>query len=265
MSSYFADTTLASVRHRGLFWQLELPFWALPEQTLRLLKRKTGDPFGHTAELLVCSPMSNVRQTIRAEDPREMRDAFLQLKRDTEALLTFLNDWKATWVPTRSAALYEESKRENRTYATQQRGYRLQSAFEPRKLPADIVGAIYGDKPQFPSTGLLNYVLPSEIWNFREQCFEALTKPPYQWLLRHKQLWFLAPRSKYPHQAFVAHNCRDAITNCIAIDLLNKEKFAICARADCRGWFRIKSRHKRMYCCQYCAHLESVRRNRQKA
>jgi hypothetical protein len=51
----------------------------------------------------------------------------------------------------------------------------------------------------------------------------------------------------------------------LQIDHLRGAKFGICARADCPRFFEIKSRHIRKYCSYDCAHLETVRRSRQKA
>jgi hypothetical protein len=51
----------------------------------------------------------------------------------------------------------------------------------------------------------------------------------------------------------------------IQIDHLRGAKFGICARADCPRFFEITSRHIRKYCSYDCAHLETVRRSRQKA
>ena len=53
-----------------------------------------------------------------------------------------------------------------------------------------------------------------------------------------------------------------AILVTIYIDHLRGLRFRFCARRDCRRPFEITSRHKRKYCQQYCAHLESLRRMR---
>ncbi len=53
-----------------------------------------------------------------------------------------------------------------------------------------------------------------------------------------------------------------AILATIYIDHLRRLRFRFCARRDCRRPFEIRSRHKRKYCQQYCAHLESLRRMR---
>lgn len=55
-----------------------------------------------------------------------------------------------------------------------------------------------------------------------------------------------------------------AILATIEIDHLRGAKFGCCARSDCRMFFEITSRHKRKYCSMYCAHLESVRRMRER-
>ncbi len=53
-----------------------------------------------------------------------------------------------------------------------------------------------------------------------------------------------------------------AILATIHIDHLRGLRFRFCARRDCRRPFEITSRHRRKYCQQYCAHLESLRRMR---
>jgi hypothetical protein len=54
----------------------------------------------------------------------------------------------------------------------------------------------------------------------------------------------------------------DAILATVWIDKMTEAKFGLCARPDCRKIYPIKTRHKRKYCTQYCAHLEDVRRDR---
>jgi len=64
---------------------------------------------------------------------------------------------------------------------------------------------------------------------------------------------------------FAVIEARDAVTAMIAtiyIDHLRKAKFRFCARHDCGKAFELTSKHKRIYCDFYCAHLESLRRLR---
>lgn len=60
---------------------------------------------------------------------------------------------------------------------------------------------------------------------------------------------------------------RDVVTAIFAtihVDRLRGAKFGFCARRDCRKPFEITSKHQRQYCQQYCAHLESLRRMRER-
>ena len=93
---------------------------------------------------------------------------------------------------------------------------------------------------------------------------EALTSSPDRWFTSsappYLQLWKRDPQ--YPFFAARTCHCETAICMTVTVDLLRRSKFKICARKDCRVPFEVKSKHKRKYCSQYCAHLESVRRNR---
>jgi CGNR zinc finger len=69
-----------------------------------------------------------------------------------------------------------------------------------------------------------------------------------------------------PSQAAVIHvnSVVGAILATIQIDHLRRAKFGFCARPDCKKPFEITSSHKRQYCSPYCAHLESLRRMRER-
>ena len=59
----------------------------------------------------------------------------------------------------------------------------------------------------------------------------------------------------------------DVVSSILAtliIDHLRGARFGVCARRDCLQFFEIISRHDKKYCCQYCAHIESQRRTREK-
>lgn len=58
-----------------------------------------------------------------------------------------------------------------------------------------------------------------------------------------------------------------AIFTTLQVDHVRGAKFRACARKDCQRFYEITSNHKRKYCGQDCAHLETVRRlrKRQKA
>jgi hypothetical protein len=162
---------------------------------------------GLVVDLLFREELPN--RKMKACDPWEMRHEFFRLKRDSSALLEFLNKW----------------------------------------------GAWSGSQQQ----------LPAEIWESQDTFRQAL---------RGSGPWFGHPasvlsypnaRKEYPHFMLQASDCEQAIRSTITFDLVRKIKFCLCARPDCSGVFAIESRHKRKFCCQYCAHLESVRRQRREA
>jgi hypothetical protein len=134
---------------------------------------------------------------------------------------------------------------------------------DPKKLQAALDGAM--------SAGLvgangdaLNYLFPFELWAFRKNCGDALMKESHEWLTTQKLL-ALMPRQKYPHYVLNAVSSQRAISDTITIDLLRKVEFRRCSRHDCPRVFAVESLHRREYCCQYCAHLESVRKQRLEA
>ena len=57
-------------------------------------------------------------------------------------------------------------------------------------------------------------------------------------------------------------NTLHAIVATVQLDHLRGAKHKFCKRQDCGLPFEIVSRHRRRYCSQYCAHIESVRRLR---
>jgi len=61
---------------------------------------------------------------------------------------------------------------------------------------------------------------------------------------------------------FIARETFTAILATIHLDHLRGARFHLCARPDCGRPYEVESRHKRRYCTQYCASLESLRRVR---
>lgn len=111
-----------------------------------------------------------------------------------------------------------------------------------------------------------NCVQPHKILSFQKRIRRALLSPPHEWLSKSEST--LSPsdtRPRYPNFAINTYYCETAISATVTIDLLRKAKFKICSRPDCRQTFEITSRHKRNYCCQYCAHLQSMRRMRSRS
>jgi len=108
-----------------------------------------------------------------------------------------------------------------------------------------------------------SYARVSDLVRLQKVVRLALISSPARWLTDHRAspyLWQRLP--DYPHFAVITNNCETAIRMTVTIDLVRRLKFKICSRRDCALPFPITSKHKRRYCSQYCAHLESVRRTR---
>jgi hypothetical protein len=162
----------------------------------------------------------------RTADAWTMRREFLKMKQDPWVLVEFLRKW-GTW--------------------------------DEKQL---------GSSNLAPSanSSIQNFVVPDEIWELQSIYREALLRPPDEWLCNGVDPFkgaYATPM--YPHFILEHHQCRPAIEATITIDLLKKVKFRKCKRPDCSEVFALESRHKRAYCGQPCAHLESVRKQRRAA
>jgi hypothetical protein len=109
-----------------------------------------------------------------------------------------------------------------------------------------------------------NYVDLAEIIAFQQAVRQALTSPAEIWF---RSLYASPPvvnsrSSKFPYFVILTDACTAAMSIATTMDLLRHLKFKICARSDCANTFQVTSSHRRDYCTQYCAHLESMRRSR---
>lgn len=109
-----------------------------------------------------------------------------------------------------------------------------------------------------------NYVDVAELLDLQRAARHALTVSPAEWLSTHySDLPGARSRSReFPFFNILTDACQVAIRIMTTIDLLQQTKIRICARPDCAVPFPMRSKHNRVYCNQYCAHLESVRRAR---
>lgn len=115
-------------------------------------------------------------------------------------------------------------------------------------------------------SSLKNAVFPESIWELQRGYREALVSPADEWLCKGVDPFkgaYATPM--YPHFILEHSQCKLAIEATITIDLLRKVKFRKCKRQDCSEVFAIESKHRRFYCSQPCAHLESVRKQRRAA
>lgn len=70
--------------------------------------------------------------------------------------------------------------------------------------------------------------------------------------------------NKAPKVVITTATLLDAVLLSIITDRVKKAKVQKCARPDCGIVFTSDTRHKKKYCCRYCAHVESVRRDRER-
>jgi hypothetical protein len=159
-------------------------------------------------------------------DAWTMRKEFLSMKRDAWSLTEFLRKW---------------------------------GVWDQKKLGSSHLapGA---------TAGIQNFVVPDGIWELQARYRKALVSSPDEWLCNGIDPFrgaYATPM--YPHFILEHYECNLAIEATITIDLLRKVKFRKCKRPDCSEVFALESKHKRLYCGQPCAHLESVREQRRAA
>ena len=183
---------------------------------------------GRQFDVLACplpefeSSLFQLKPEGTVKDAWRMRDEFFKLEEETWALSLFLSRW-GLW--------------------DYKRGYH----------PA---GVAYGPKAE-PFV----LVFPHLVWERREQFRRALAGKSHTWLSTARPL-SLTTANEPPYFSVAQNCCEEAIEATITIDLLNKAKFGICKRPDCRNLFQRKTRQKRFYCSPKCAHLANVRKLR---
>jgi hypothetical protein len=105
---------------------------------------------------------------------------------------------------------------------------------------------------------------PVEFWE-RQELFKRGMQDPEWWLsLPATNLVTGHTQGRFPYQMCLPASCEFAMRMTITIDLLQKVKFRICAREDCTAPFAVTDPRKK-FCTQDCAHLVSVREQRNKA
>lgn len=118
---------------------------------------------------------------------------------------------------------------------------------------------------KFGAWSISNWMRLKDLTSFQSAVREALTSGPGEWFKSSFSSFSGWNRLReYPYFGLRTNHCKDAIAATVSIDLLNQAKFRVCARGDCGKLFELTSKHKRKYCCQYCGHLESVRKTRGK-
>jgi hypothetical protein len=123
-----------------------------------------------------------------------------------------------------------------------------------------------------------------QIWEFRESVGKALQDQ--KGFMEHVAPEFPAPKTAHdligrPHPSndfrlrfemmrvaagvVVLTNACHMLRATVFVDIARGIRFETCQRKDCGKPFPLTSEHERKYCCQYCGHLESIRRKRREA
>lgn len=108
------------------------------------------------------------------------------------------------------------------------------------------------------------YVEARELFALQRAVRDALIVSPESWFATGNAFLprVASTSTDFPSFAMVTDLCREAICIATTVDLLRRVEFKVCSRGDCELPFKVVSKHSKQYCSQYCAHLESVRRNR---
>jgi hypothetical protein len=175
-------------------------------------------------------------------DGHAIRDHFMELKSDAD-VLAFLNLYG-------KFSSLEELERTEGWKRVDFEGWQTVFAELARRAPetwSDYVNSLL-----LPRTGFdIRGVLSALVWGSTHQVeFHWRGLPQADW------------RGAKHLASLQTNTVVSAILATIEIDHLRGAKFGVCARKDCPKFFEITSHHKRKYCNQYCAHLESIRRMR---
>ena len=217
------------------------------------------DPDPVQIDILICDwhkPLQLLDSPVpekKAFDGWQMRSDFLRVGDDLDALAAFLSkygDWGHQYG---MANVFWAQKGDKRLRA------RIIS-------PEDILLGIDHSEPTSRKfgpfvrrQGMRMVALDSIIrW--------GLTCEPDEWFAsKYAELGLRGPKPKFPHFLIEPYGIHGALFATVTIDHLSGTKYQACARPDCGMPFALESKHRRLYCTQYCAHLESVRKSRRAA
>jgi hypothetical protein len=214
---------IAQITRAGAKSTIALPLSKLPEKERKQCFKTMGKRNSDDAVKQICSRLelqyffhshnkfksdSELRKHSLPADAWQLREEFLGLRADVDAVLVLLNTW-GRWSSVR------------------------------------------------------DYVDMADVFSLQQAVRLALSS--------RTDVWFRSPHAsppalnsrsqEFPYFAILTDSCEAAICTTTTMDLLRQLKFRDCARHDCGKPFLV-TRQDKDYCCQYCAHLESVRRAR---
>ena len=181
-------------------------------------------------------PQYDVVPWPRKDDGFEMRRQFLSIRRgDVEALVAFLNR-TGPWT------------------VGPQKSFELHEFWSDQNKIRDLL-TLTSPSPR---------VMPFRVW-FRQELQPNLFN-----LFDYPDPPNIVVLGKKPGLCYFLPETRGTLFASVLLDLASGARFRSCPRSDCPNHrqgtvpFKLMSRHRRRYCSQYCAHLESIRRNRAK-
>jgi|SRR5215813_6667056 len=168
-------------------------------------------------------------------DPKQKRNEFFRLKRgDVAGLIGFLN----TVGLFQSAMFIEEGNAETA-----------------------ITKLAEGDHHSVHYEPLQS---ANQVWDLRDLLLRSLSNRKSEFgRVCDFQTRILRERSS-PRVVITTTTLLDAVLLSILIDRVKKTRVQKCARPDCGILFTPNTRHVKKYCSRYCAHIESVRRDRER-
>ena len=101
------------------------------------------------------------------------------------------------------------------------------------------------------------------IWDLRDMLSRTLTSKGELGSVCDFQTRIIR-EGQSPRLVITTTTLLDSVLLSILIDRVKKSKAQKCARPDCRIVFTSENKHKRKYCDRNCAHVESVRRDRER-
>jgi hypothetical protein len=178
-------------------------------------------------------------------DAWKCREEFFALpQKDNEALLKFLTKM-GVWLHMEEKLLGHSSDEVTQHY------------WEGHPVPIDVAG-LWGFRE-----GLKEALVDRKA--FSRTYGPALSRPETGFQLLQQSGIEFPLRFELTNVAGGVVTLTDAYRMLLAtvfFDVASGLRFRVCQRADCGQVFPVETRHEKKFCCWYCAHITTVRRNR---
>jgi len=213
-------------------WKLALDCRKIPRPAANTCAHGPADIAGRVYNALACIEFLDTSAARQEKNPRRMLEMFNDLPQDigrrseksSEKAFSKLLEFLNTW------GLWSSD-----------RGYEL------------------FDIGTFPGIALL---FPDLIWEQQKKYGLAQSMSHHAWLKDSARLPRFGHIDSFPYFMVESSHCEETILTQITIHHLERAKFGRCKRKDCRKPFVCKTKQRRFYCSNACAHLANVREMR---